>query len=1279
MFINDFENSNEYKLTQIIHTLKNVYGVELKLNESSEEDLLGLRHSSEIIKNSIVSESQFNTYNANPEYTKHTLIMEAVRLYLTEIAPKRQKKNKIKEDVVPGVQPIPPKPANTSVTADTPATPGMVKVQKGTDIKSVPAAQLAGLQTQGYKVIGDDAQAAVAETGNVEEPETGTGKPKVNMTPELEMLMKKYGIEECNLEEMPSPRARANAGRTLNNDKKHLDSKRQKSFAYPFKKKENDVTASASMEKAKADYLAKGGPVTKVPQVGGAKAPTPELMSLMKRYGVDENVADENMVENKSINMTPELEMLMKKYGVEDNVDEGFKEKLGGMMRRFRDKSYIGQKREDVAHQKANAAYAAGNKRAGDRIMRLLNKDAVDAAIAARKSLPSTRSSFKKVIPSVPATTSLSARPIRKGLTPIERPTVQFGKRKSMKFAESIEPTAQTDYQASMARAELYRNTKYAMEMMRIIRPDDEIQPWISSNLVTAADYLDQIFHYMDYSTKFEPQEIPEQNMENMSLDSPTGEVSTGGAAREKLLMIVEYSTKLFNLIHPGDKLEGWMAMKLTSASNAISNAKHYLDYIQFEKHASDHISSMAQSVIEPIDEEAPMIKKKIKEHTSVGQMLMKMMVNEDQDLAQAQTLLAAKAISDDLMSMAEKVAKMSVDDMLPLVDSMKDQFGPEAADGFNNVMKETLETLLNATTDAKTVADNAITQLQGGQIPGQTGEMGDEGGTAPPEIPGAGGIEGGEMPAAPKIPEEPLGRAKKGEGELDEAWGTKMHTPEKKKGMWDGYTLAELKSKKAKLMAKKERTAAESTKVKELNFAIRAKQKNKWGKIKESSDSTQFVTNKDKEADYDKIRSLSTPKHNIDFEHNPELAALMKKYGVNESATERGLEDNMPRIVCGVKGMKSTPFKKRFRNAAAMNKWMDSEAASNYKVEYVEKDNDRMPIKEDQDIFGERPSHKSKFSDTETACIKDFLNDKISFKDLDTGLREKLISMYGKGVSNESEMFDRLSAAYRAGEIGPNAYFESTKTLTERNKANSIKKKEIIDPKKREKEKNKFDFRNLKDKSVQDSKNKVDESAPPGKKAEDFIKGNKASFKKRYGKKGTEALYATAWKKFGKKSESVIKAGKMLESYKGLLTKLEKAFNAHKVNYKNIVKEGQIDDPLNLGYGLEGELILEQIKGVNNAITKIKEMIKTEIKQGARAMYIAEKQADKLTIIAAAKKVAPYGVAWKNKAGRSQAKFFENQSDRDYWINLKKLIEAKLINPDHFDKEIEKISSKKD
>jgi regulator of replication initiation timing len=45
-----------------------------------------------------------------------------------------------------------------------------------------------------------------------------------------------------------------------------------------------------------------------------------------------------------------------------------------------------------------------------------------------------------------------------------------------------------------------------------------------------------------------------------------------------------------------------------------------------------------------------------------------------------------------------------------------------------------------------------------------------------------------------------------------------------------------------------------------------------------------------------------------------------------------------------------------------------------------------------------------------------------------------------------------------------------------------------------------------------EDEKEKVDESTPPGE--ESWVKANKARFKKEYGpKKGTEVLYATAWR----------------------------------------------------------------------------------------------------------------------------------------------------------------------
>lgn len=64
------------------------------------------------------------------------------------------------------------------------------------------------------------------------------------------------------------------------------------------------------------------------------------------------------------------------------------------------------------------------------------------------------------------------------------------------------------------------------------------------------------------------------------------------------------------------------------------------------------------------------------------------------------------------------------------------------------------------------------------------------------------------------------------------EAWDAEMETPESKKGMFDGWTLKELEAERTKLKSKKDHTKAETTMLRRINFAIRAKRG--WGKVEE-------------------------------------------------------------------------------------------------------------------------------------------------------------------------------------------------------------------------------------------------------------------------------------------------------------------------------------------------------------------------------------------------------------------------------------------------------------
>jgi hypothetical protein len=119
----------------------------------------------------------------------------------------------------------------------------------------------------------------------------------------------------------------------------------------------------------------------------------------------------------------------------------------------------------------------------------------------------------------------------------------------------------------------------------------------------------------------------------------------------------------------------------------------------------------------EPMKQAAGQAKKKkiTKEHT----------IMEDANLDKAQTLLAAKDLTDRLQDMAEDAAKMAVDDLMPLVDTMKDQFGLDAANAFNNVVKQQLQTVLDSIITAKDQTDNAINTMETGGTPQAPSDIG--------------------------------------------------------------------------------------------------------------------------------------------------------------------------------------------------------------------------------------------------------------------------------------------------------------------------------------------------------------------------------------------------------------------------------------------------------------------------------------------------------------------------------------------------------------------------
>lgn len=82
--------------------------------------------------------------------------------------------------------------------------------------------------------------------------------------------------------------------------------------------------------------------------------------------------------------------------------------------------------------------------------------------------------------------------------------------------------------------------------------------------------------------------------------------------------------------------------------------------------------------------------------------MRMKTVLKEN-EMDRAQLILAAKSVLDDLQDMAEKLAKMEADGVMPLLDGIRLQFGPEFAERFNN---DATAALRNSLEGLKTTKD---------------------------------------------------------------------------------------------------------------------------------------------------------------------------------------------------------------------------------------------------------------------------------------------------------------------------------------------------------------------------------------------------------------------------------------------------------------------------------------------------------------------------------------------------------------------------------------------
>ncbi len=71
--------------------------------------------------------------------------------------------------------------------------------------------------------------------------------------------------------------------------------------------------------------------------------------------------------------------------------------------------------------------------------------------------------------------------------------------------------------------------------------------------------------------------------------------------ARADCYKLAKYSAKLFHMIEEGEELDGWVAAKITKASDYISSVYHYLEY---EKMARESVNDGPRDFEESVQQQ---------------------------------------------------------------------------------------------------------------------------------------------------------------------------------------------------------------------------------------------------------------------------------------------------------------------------------------------------------------------------------------------------------------------------------------------------------------------------------------------------------------------------------------------------------------------------------------------------------------------------------------------------------------------------------------------------
>lgn len=84
-----------------------------------------------------------------------------------------------------------------------------------------------------------------------------------------------------------------------------------------------------------------------------------------------------------------------------------------------------------------------------------------------------------------------------------------------------------------------------------------------------------------------------------------------------------------------------------------------------------------------------------------------------ENEMEKAEVILSAKGILDDIQDVAEKIARIEVSELMPLMDALRASYGKTVADNFSQVVTDSLRSTVESLRTSKDTIGNEILKLE--------------------------------------------------------------------------------------------------------------------------------------------------------------------------------------------------------------------------------------------------------------------------------------------------------------------------------------------------------------------------------------------------------------------------------------------------------------------------------------------------------------------------------------------------------------------------------------